>query len=253
MIGNVTSMAYDRTSITSGIAQKMFKKLDSNEDGGIDEKELAAISNNTSADFSQLFAQMDSNSDGKVDLEETESVLQKISSKMEAVFSKTGGSRPKPPEPPSPEEMFSKADTDGSGGIDEEEFANVIQNGDGNGPQFSDIDTNGDGVIDETENSAAFEKMGPPKGPPPGPPPQGTGGESNSIDVTSLSGSSLSDTDTFSDLLSALQDTLGDDDDDTASSIKQLFNELKNSIKYSAQGKSSMSVNGTGSLFSVQV
>ncbi|HEX2956494.1 MAG TPA: EF-hand domain-containing protein [Chitinispirillaceae bacterium] len=255
MIGSITSTMYDRTSITSGIAQKLFKKLDTSGDGGIDETELSAISGSgATTDISQLFSKMDSNSDGKIDADETESVLQKLSAKMEAVFSSAAGAgqmKPPPGSPPSPDEMFSMADADGSGGIDETEFANITKNGDGNGPQFSDLDTDSDGVINETENAAAFEKMGPPKGPPPGPPPSGdTQATAASMSASSVTNASLSKSNSFSDLLSALQETLNDDEDEASSSIQQLFTELKNSIKYSAQGTSAM--NYSGSLFSMQ-
>lgn len=255
MIGSITSTMYDRTSFTSGIAQKLFKKLDSSGDGGIDETELSAISGNgTTTDISQLFSKMDSNSDGKIDIDETESVLQKLSAKMESVFSSMSGAgkmQPPPGPPPSPDEMFSMADTDGSGGIDETEFANIAKNGDGDGPQFSDFDTDGDGVISETENAEAFEKMGPPKGPPPGPPPsEDTQGTSTVTSLSAATSASLSKSNSFSDLLSALQETLSDDEDETSSSIQQLFTELKNSIKYNAQGTSAM--NYSGSLFNLQ-
>jgi Ca2+-binding EF-hand superfamily protein len=253
MIGSITSTMYDRTSITSGIAQKIFKKLDTSGDGGIDEKELSVISGSGSTvDFGQLFSKMDSNSDGKIDADETESILQKLSAKMEAAFSNADGAgkmQPPPGPPPSPDEMFSMADTDGSGGIDETEFANITKNGDGKGPQFSDIDTNGDGIIDATENTEAFEKMGPPKGPPPGPPPSGD--MQGAVALTSSSANaSLSKSNSFSDLLSALQETLSDDEDETSSSLQQLFTELKNSIKYNAQGTSAM--NYSGSLFNLK-
>jgi hypothetical protein len=210
---------------------------------------LSAISGSDSTvDIGQLFSKMDSNSDGKIDADETESVLQKLSAKMEAVFSNAAGAGKMQP-PPSPDEMFSMADTDGSGEIDEAEFANITKNGDGKGPQFSDIDTNGDGIIDATENTEAFEKMGPPKGQPPGPPPSGDMQGAAALTSTSAN-TSLAKSNSFSDLLSALQETLSDDEDEASSSVQQLFTELKNSIKYNAQGTSAM--NYSGSLFNMQ-
>jgi Ca2+-binding EF-hand superfamily protein len=251
MITNVNSTTFDRTSFTSGIAQKIFKKLDSNGNGGIDETELSALSGNgNTSDIGQLFSKMDSNNDGKVDQSETESVFQKLSAKMDEVFSKAAGSRPKPP---SPQEMFNMADIDCSGGLDETEFSNIIQNGNGKGPQFSDFDTDGDGTITEAEHTAAMEKMGPPPGPPPGAPPEGAQNESESTNVNSDADFASTQAGTsFSDLLTALKEALDDDEDETTSSITQLFNELKNSINYSAQGKTNLSVSNTGNLLSLQ-
>lgn len=251
MIGSITSTTYDRTSITSGIAQKLFKKLDTSGDGSIDEKELSAIAGNGSTiDIGQLFSKMDSNGDGKIDAEETDSALQKLSAKMDEIFSKASGNRKM--KPPSPDEMFAKADTDGSGGIDETEFANITKKHGGKGPQFSDVDTNGDGVIDKTENVEAFKKMGPPKGPPPGAPPQEDAEGTDAFgDSSAIMNTSVAQSNSFSDLLSALNETFkNDDDDQTTSSIQQLFAELKNSIKYSAQGKSAMT--SSGSMFTIQ-
>jgi len=244
-----TTTGYDRTAITSQMAQKMFKKLDTDSSGGIDETELAAISGSSgTSDISKIFSKMDTNGDGSIDESENESALQKLSEKMEAAFSKMGSSgKMEPPSgpPPSADEMFSSIDTDGSGGISEEEFSQISQS-DGNGPQFGDIDTDGNGEISETENADFMEKMGPP----PGPPPSGTD-ETGSDEESTWSASSTSATD-FSDLLSALKSTFTEDEDDeTDSSIKQLFNELKNNIKYGSQGSLSYNTSSTTSLFSI--
>jgi Ca2+-binding EF-hand superfamily protein len=233
------------------MAQQMFKKIDSNSDGGIDKSELEAIAGSSSTtDISQLFSKMDTNSDGKIDESENESALQKLAQKMESAFSKMNGADGKkgpPPPPPNASEMFSKIDTDSSGGISEDEFNAIAKNGDGNGPEFSDIDTDGDGSISETENEDFMKNMGPPPGPPPG---GGMGGVGGMGQMGGAQGSSKSDS--FTDLLSALESAVSDDEEDeTSSSIQQLFNELKSNIKYSAQGNKSYSMSGTESLFSI--
>jgi hypothetical protein len=149
--------------------------------------------------------------------------------------------------------MFKMLDADSSSGIDKTEFSNVIQKGNGKEPQFSDFDTDGDGTITEAEHSAAMEKMGPPPGPPPGAPPEGAPKESEYTNVNSDANfASVQAGNSFSDLLTALKETLENDDDETTSSITQLFNELKNSINYSVQGKTNLSVSNTGNLLSIQ-
>jgi Ca2+-binding EF-hand superfamily protein len=246
MVGSVNSTTnYDRSSMTSQVAQKLFKKIDTNSDGGIDKTELAAIAGSGSeSDVSQLFSKMDTNSDGKIDESENESALQKLSEKMESAFQKMNSAKSSRP---SPDEMFSKLDSNGDNGIDETEFSEVFQNAQGMGPQFSDIDSNGDGTIDQTENTAAMEKMGPPPGPPPG----GMSGMSEDESTSGTASVSSVGNNNFSDLLSALKSTFEDEDDGTDSSIKQLFNELKSNIKYSSQGSLSYSTSGANSLFSL--
>ncbi len=247
MINNVNSSSYDRAAMTFRLAQKMFNKIDSNSDGGIDKSELEAIAGSSSTtDISQLFSKMDTNSDGKIDESENESALKKLAQKMESAFSRmngAGGIKGPPPLPPNASEMFSKLDTDSNGGISEDEFNAVAKNGDGNGPQFSDIDTDGDGSVSEAENEEYMKNMGPPPGPPPG------GG------MGQMGGAQgISKSDSYTDLLSALESAVSDDDEDeTSSSIQQLFNELKSNIKYSAQGNKSYSMSGTESHFSITV
>jgi Ca2+-binding EF-hand superfamily protein len=232
--------------MTSQIAQKLFKKIDTNNDGGIDKTELQAIAGNGSTtDVSQLFSKMDTNSDGEINESENESALQKLSEKMASAFQKMSNSKSIRSRP-GPDEMFSKMDANGDGGVDETEFSQLFKSAEGKGPQFKDIDTNNDGTIDKTENTAAMEKMGPP----PGPPPSGMDGASGA-DSTSETSISYTKTGDFSDLLSALKVTFEDEEDETDLSIKQLFNQLKNNIKYSSQGSLSYSTSGTESLFSI--
>ncbi|HMA65251.1 MAG: EF-hand domain-containing protein [Fibrobacterota bacterium] len=249
MINSVSSSSYDRTAMTSQIAQKMFKKIDSNSDGGVDKSELEAIAGSGSTtDVSQLFSKIDTNSDGIIDESENESALQKLAQKMESAFSGMNGAgrKKEPPPPPDASEMFSKLDTDNSGGISEDEFDAISKTGDGNMPQFSDIDSDGDGSISKAENEEFMKSMGPPPGPPPG----GMGGDGGMGQMGGVQGTSNSDS--FADLLSALESAVSDDEEDeTSSSIQQLFNELKSNIKYSAQGSKSYSMSGTDSLFSI--
>jgi Ca2+-binding EF-hand superfamily protein len=241
MVSNVSNSSYDRTAMTSQMAQKMFKKIDSNSDGGIDKTELEAIAGSSSTtDISKLFSKMDANSDGKIDQSENESALQKLAQKMESAFSRMNGAGGMQKPPPDASTMFSKLDTDSSGGISEDEFSSIAKKGEGKGPEFSSIDSDGDGSISETENEEFMKSMGPP----PGPPPSGMG------QMGGARGASKSDS--FTDLLSALESAVSDDEDDeTTSSIQQLFNELKSNIKYSAQGSKSYSMSGTESLFSL--
>jgi Ca2+-binding EF-hand superfamily protein len=251
---DVSTTNYNRTNITTQMAQKLFKKLDTDSNDGVDKAEFAAISGSSgTSDVSDIFSKIDTNGDGSIDESENDSALQKLSEKMEAAFSKMGSSQKMGP-PPSAAEMFSSMDTDSSGAISEDEFS-AVSDSDENGTQFSDIDTDGNGEISEAENSDFLEKMGPPQGPPPG----GMGGMSGmseqSEDEDSTESVASASSTNFSDLLSALKSTFKDDEtdetDETDSSIKQLFNELKSNIKYSSEGSLSYSTSSAKSLFSI--
>jgi Ca2+-binding EF-hand superfamily protein len=106
--------------------------------------------------------------------------------------------------------MFGKADTDGSGGVDQTELQNLFDKvakktgatAASASEQFSKMDTNGDGSLSSDELSAGMKSlMAPPKstvdfaqrqGMPSGPPPGGGGGEGGGSASTSSTSSSSS-------------------------------------------------------------
>jgi len=77
--------------------QEMFKKLDSNSDGGIDKNEFLANAKQKDGvqdlNAEKMFAKIDSNSDGKIDNAENTSAMQQIAAK---------GTRPSKPQGPPP-------------------------------------------------------------------------------------------------------------------------------------------------------
>jgi hypothetical protein len=63
--------------------------------------------------------------------------------------------------------LFRKADTNGDGGIDQDEFKKLLSEGPGSQTattdveqRFSEADVNGDGKISRTENEDSLKKMG---------------------------------------------------------------------------------------------
>lgn len=121
-----------------------------------------------------------------------------------------------------PTEFFSKADSDGSGGISKSELSTMMKNspppppppggvsGSSEAPSidevFSMADTDGDGEISEAENTAQMEKMA----------------KNGPQQPGSMSGSS----DAFNEFTSALQSsTLSSEDLDTM--LKQWVEQLK--------------------------
>jgi len=85
--------------------------------------------------------------------------------------------------------LFKKWDTDGSGGISQDEFLANVKRMDGDTDEklikmFEDTDSDGDGVISQAENEAAMQKMAQGgqkmQGPPPAKPAGGSSKSSSS-------------------------------------------------------------------------
>src|SRR3989339_271534 len=112
MINSIGSV--DTSSLMSQMAAKMFKRLDTNEDGGIDKTELQAMldkGKKQGPSVDEIFEKMDTNKDGDIDKTE-----------MQAMVDQGGGRGP------SVDEIFEKLDTNGDGKIDEEENAEALKN-----------------------------------------------------------------------------------------------------------------------------
>ncbi len=76
-------MAIDAIGGASGfnltqMAQDIFKKLDSNNDGGIDKSELQSAMKKTGQNVDKIFSEADANGDGKIDKAENENILKKM-------------------------------------------------------------------------------------------------------------------------------------------------------------------------------
>lgn len=131
---------------------------------------------------------------------------------------------------PSPQEIFSQLDTDGSEGLsadelEDTELGNII------GDDFATIDTSGDGELSDEEISThlgAANEAGAPPPPPPGPPPSSSDSDLNQSIVSALLAiaESLSETDTDSDddtTISSLEDsTDGTDSTDLTDILLEL-------------------------------
>jgi Ca2+-binding EF-hand superfamily protein len=187
MISTSYGAAGSSTAALSQMRQQLFAKLDTDESGGIDKAEFlkGAGASESATDSSketlatQLFESFDSDSDGKLTQDELETGFQKLSDGMRAtLIQQQEASRP---QPPSPEEMFAKLDSNSDGGVDESEFiAGAPQ--DGRGPSesqlketFASFDTDGDGSLTSDELETGFKSRRP-EGPPPSGGPGGAGG-----------------------------------------------------------------------------
>lgn len=174
--------------------QKMFKKLDKNGDGSLDQSELAGIASKTGQDASKMFASLDTNKDGKVDATEMETGAAKHRQEMGAqnpgtrdpqisevttalmnilkqLQSSSSGSQATGtdastqaaggvnPQPPSPEEMFKRLDANGDGTLDQSELTGIAsKTGQDASTMIANLDSNQDGKVDASEMEAGMAK-----------------------------------------------------------------------------------------------
>jgi hypothetical protein len=130
-------------------------------------------------------------------------------------------------------QMFTKSDTDASGGLDATEFQALVSHGPGGQrdassveADFKSFDSDSDGSLSQAELEAGFEQKmqafrstvdsfggaegaggpGGPGGPPPGPPPQGAAGaEGSDSSTSSTTESTDEEDDPLATLLAALE------------------------------------------------
>lgn len=177
MISSISSM----NSMTSmmQMRQQMFSKIDTNGDGKHDADELSAMVANDpqgGPGVEDILARFDTDGDGSVS-----------ESEFSSAYKGPAGAMPPGMSAMSTEDliaqMFSEADENGDGVIDETELAQMAAKGPGDGPGaeelMSRLDTDGDGAISETEFAEGPWANKQVQGPPP-PPPQ-EGNETGSI------------------------------------------------------------------------
>jgi Ca2+-binding EF-hand superfamily protein len=160
--------------------------------------------------------------------------------------------------------IFKKADGNGDGGIDKDEFKKMLSEGPGGKTAstnidklFSEADANGDSKISQDEFSNAIKKMGAQGGPPPG----GMGGGGAQKLGAAGSSSSSSKTydvkDTNKDGKVSIQEEMayaikhpdgGSDNDNKTSAINTLLEEMQKGQQYDSQGGKSVNANETKSL-----
>jgi Ca2+-binding EF-hand superfamily protein len=190
------SMSYGPVRGVQGGQRKddLFSKVDANQDGTLDESEMASFSDKMSemtgrsSDAAKMMALFDSDQDGSV---------------TESEFNAAGPNGPPPPPMMggNGENPFSSIDEDGDGSLNESELAaftekmSEITGSELDSSEFlSSLDTDGNGSVSEDEF-----KAGKPQGPPPPPPgvmpPDGMGAAESGDETGGLLGSLDSDGD----------------------------------------------------------
>ena len=156
------------------LQEKLFTKLDVNNDGGIDQNELGQfldyVSSSTGStsqtDTSQLFKTLDSDGDGTISKQELTDGAKKLFEELRAqlIGSKSGSANSSTSATATTDEsqdakkqaLFAKIDTNGDGSIDQSELGTFLSqkpehHGHGGGGLFSKIDS----LLDQYRSTAA--------------------------------------------------------------------------------------------------
>jgi Ca2+-binding EF-hand superfamily protein len=153
------------------LRQDLFKKLDADQSGGIEESEfvssLTSQNSNLSEDaVKKVFAAFDSDSDGVLSEQEFKTGFQRLSSAVKGALIGLQEASAPPPPPPSLEDLFAKADTDASGDLTEDEFVAGAPDGPSKPSEdklkelFAKLDADGSGTVSEDEFKAGFKHHG---------------------------------------------------------------------------------------------
>ena len=159
----------------------IFSKTDEDGSGGLDQTEFQALADKISeatgeeVDVESLFATYDEDGDGVLSQEETDAAMEANRPEGPPPGGMTGGmGGMQGGAPPDPSQMFTDADEDEDGSLDETEFdtlAEIISEATGEDVDveelFATYDEDEDGVLSEDETIAALEANRP-EGPPTG-------------------------------------------------------------------------------------
>lgn len=158
------------------IANDLFAKVDTTNQGYIDKASLqSALGSNaadSASDVDKLFSQIDSNSDGKITKQELTDGVKQLSDALDAQFdssriARAGGGQ-QPPPPPSTDDIFASLDTKNQGYLDKETLqaafdaksTDTAANAEKVDQIFKTLDADGDNKITKAELSTGIQQMG---------------------------------------------------------------------------------------------
>lgn len=178
-IGNssgTNAWAVQRPDATK-IANDLFAKVDTTNQGYIDKAGLQSALGNKAADSAsdvdQLFSQIDADQDGKITKQELTDGVKQLADALDAQFDSSriarAGGQPPPP-PPSTDDLFASLDTKNQGYLDKEELqaafdansSDTAANAEKVDQIFKTLDADGDSKITKAELSAGLQKIGGP-------------------------------------------------------------------------------------------
>lgn len=147
---------------------KMYAKVDSNSDGGVDETEFSDMTAHISEmtgeemDSASLFSEFDANQDGNLDEDELDAFHQEQMANM-----------PPPPQFESEQielmrqDIFSQMDQDEDGQLNQDEFATMMENNPAGATSaaeseeiFNKMDSNEDGFVSQAEMDEYWSQQG---------------------------------------------------------------------------------------------
>lgn len=158
------------------IANDLFAKVDTTNQGYIDkaglQSALGSKAADSASDVDQLFSQIDADQDGKITKQELTDGVKQLADALDAQFdssriARAGG---QPPPPPSTDDLFASLDTKNQGYLDKEELqaafdansSDTAANAEKVDQIFKTLDADGDSKITKAELSAGLQKMGGP-------------------------------------------------------------------------------------------
>jgi len=176
-VGSSSAWTVQRPDATK-IANDLFAKVDTTNQGYIDKASLqSALGSNaadSASDVDQLFSQIDSDQDGKITKQELTDGVKQLADALDAQFdssriARAGGGQPPPP--PSTDDIFASLDTKNQGYIDKEELqaafdansTDTAANTEKVEQLFKTLDADGDNKITKTELSTGLQQMGGPE------------------------------------------------------------------------------------------
>jgi Ca2+-binding EF-hand superfamily protein len=167
--------------------EKMFKSMDSNNDGKVDKNELSGFQKTQQSKGMQggpivdaIFKKSDTNSEGSITLQEMQDNMAKIAQQMMQSHSPSSASGGTDINSSSDlkDKVFKTGDQNGNGSISKDELSKLLRNSTQSNTTadalMNALDTNKDGSISKSESDAAIDKAGQQRhaqGPPPPPPP----------------------------------------------------------------------------------
>ncbi|WP_076592704.1 EF-hand domain-containing protein [Herminiimonas arsenitoxidans] len=181
-VSSSTSWTVQRPDATK-IANDLFAKVDTKNQGYIDKaalqsalEQVSADGSSTSTDVDQFLSKIDTDSDGKITKQELTDGVKQLADQLDAQFdssrvARAGAGEP-PPAPPSIDDIFSSLDTKNQGYLDKESLQAAFDKNstdtEANTAKveeiFKALDTDGDNKITKEELAAGIDQLGGPNG-----------------------------------------------------------------------------------------
>lgn len=158
------------------IANDLFAKVDTGNQGYIDkaslQSALGTAAADSASDVDELFSQIDADQDGKITKQELTDGVKQLADALDAQFDSSRIARAagsgQPPPPPSTDDIFASLDTKNQGYIDKEELqaafdansSDTAANTEKVEQLFKTLDADGDNKITKAELSNGLQQMG---------------------------------------------------------------------------------------------